>query len=269
MQHMNLLHPLILAAALIAGAPSCAAADWTAQGPRQVRLSLPGLQVDVTVPEGAAPIARQFWVLDGEDAGPVAREALRLVALECEVAPPLLVAVSDGHRIGEPGNQRGRDYTPVASDTPWARGEGGAAAFLARLREEALPAVDARFGRPAERGLYGHSYGGLFAAYAWLQAPALFDRWMLASPALYYGDDWAFRQSPAAAALGAKRSRMLLTAGSEEAWAVQGNARWAQQLAATPATAPELASVTLPGLGHLTGSPVSLMWAARWAGCTR
>lgn len=241
------------------------------------RLSLPGplpgerMEVKVLRPPGHAPgrPASQFWLLDGETSLAVAAEAARLAALECEVDPPVLVAVGDGHAIGTPGNRRSRDYTPVPSEQPWARGEGGAARWLATLRAQALPAVQARIGPARERTLYGHSYGGLAVAFTWLRAPELFDRWVLASPALYYGGDWALAQLSAGPVPGLPAGGpQLLLAGSEEAWAVEGNARWVAGMAAWPAAQrPVVESLTLEGFGHLTGSPVSLMRAVRWAIC--
>lgn len=172
---------LVPALALAAAAPE----RWSMPG------VAPGEQLALQVlrPPGhvAGTPARYLWVLDGDTSFAVAAEAVRLVALECETPPPVLVAVGDGHAIGTPGNRRSRDYTPVASDVPWARGEGGGARWLAALRERVLPAVEARVGPALERTLYGHSYGGLAVAQAWLQSPALSDRWVLASPALYYG----------------------------------------------------------------------------------
>lgn len=105
--------------------------------------------------------ARQLWALDGETAFAVPAEAGRLVAEECRTPPPVLLAVSDGHTIDTPGNQRCRDYTPVPSSQPWARGDGGAAVWLEELRERVLPAVAARVRPARERLLYDHSYGGL------------------------------------------------------------------------------------------------------------
>lgn len=240
-------------------------------------ITLPGVQpgerlvVHIQQPPGR-PVgrpARELWLLDGDTSLTVATEAVRLVALECDAEPPVIITVGDGHAIGTPGNQRHRDYTPVPSAQPWAQGGGGAAAWLEALQSRVLPTVQARLGPARERTLYGHSYGGLAVAFAWWHAPALFDRWVLASPALYYGDDWALRMVEGAPTTErAVGGRQLLLAGSEEGWAVEGNARWRDALAAWPAsTRPAVESLTLAGFGHLTGSPVSVMRAVRWAYC--
>ena len=57
--------------------------------------------------------------------------------------------------------------------------------FLDFLEHELIPFVDRTWRTmPADRGLLGHSYGGLFAIYALEQRPALFQRIVASSPSL-------------------------------------------------------------------------------------
>jgi pimeloyl-ACP methyl ester carboxylesterase len=64
---------------------------------------------------------------------------------------------------------------------------GGAAAFLTCLEQEIIPLVDRTYRTdPADRGLLGHSLGGLFALYTLIERPGLFQRIVSASPAA----DW-------------------------------------------------------------------------------
>jgi predicted alpha/beta superfamily hydrolase len=80
---------------------------------------------------------------------------------------------------------RARDFTPTR--TPKEANSGGAGAFLDFLEHELIPFVDRTWRTvPTDRGLLGHSYGGLFAIYALEQRPALFKRIIAASPSL----DW-------------------------------------------------------------------------------
>jgi predicted alpha/beta superfamily hydrolase len=80
---------------------------------------------------------------------------------------------------------RARDFTPTK--TSREPNSGGAKAFLDFLENELIPFVDRTYRTiPSDRGLLGHSYGGLFAIYALEQRPALFQRIVAASPAL----DW-------------------------------------------------------------------------------
>ena len=99
------------------------------------------------------------------------------------MSPVIIVNVSHG----QTGYMalRARDFTPTK--TPREASSGGAAAFLDFLEHELIPFVDHTWRSvPADRGLLGHSYGGLFAICALEQRPALFQRIVAASPSL----DW-------------------------------------------------------------------------------
>jgi predicted alpha/beta superfamily hydrolase len=78
---------------------------------------------------------------------------------------------------------RARDFTPTkTSEEPTS---GGGAAFLDFFEHELIPFIDRTYRTiPSDRGLLGHSYGGLFAIYALEQRPALFQRIVAASPSL-------------------------------------------------------------------------------------
>jgi hypothetical protein len=96
--------------------------------------------------------------------------------------PVIMVAVSYGSGADTMA-LRTRDLTP----TPIAgrHRSGGAAAFLDFLERDVIPLIDRTYRTlPADRGLIGHSDGGLFAVYAMLQRPALFQRIVAASPGL-------------------------------------------------------------------------------------
>src|ERR1700730_10304897 len=86
---------------------------------------------------------------------------------------------------------RVRDFTPTK--TSEAANSGGAAAFLDFLEYELIPFVDRTYRTiPSDRGLLGHSHGGLFAIYALEQQPALFQRIVAASPALSWDNRLLF-----------------------------------------------------------------------------
>lgn len=90
---------------------------------------------------------------------------------------------------------RQRDYSPPPfpasnpehktwqSEQPWA---GGAPLFLRVLKEELIPLIDRQFRTSADRGLHGHSMGGLFATYALFTEPDLFTRYAITSPSLWW-----------------------------------------------------------------------------------
>jgi predicted alpha/beta superfamily hydrolase len=95
--------------------------------------------------------------------------------------PVIIVNVS--HGVTDYMALRARDFTPTR--TSREVNSGGAPAFLDFLEHELIPFVDRTWRTmPADRGLLGHPYGGLFAIYVLEQRPALFQRIVAASPAL-------------------------------------------------------------------------------------
>ena len=97
--------------------------------------------------------------------------------------PVIIVNVSHGDT--DYMSLRARDFTPTR--TRREANSGSAPAFLDFFEHELIPFVDRTWRTvPADRGLLGHSCGGLFATYALEQRPALFQRIVAASPSL----DW-------------------------------------------------------------------------------
>ncbi|NTG47854.1 alpha/beta hydrolase [Agrobacterium rhizogenes] len=82
----------------------------------------------------------------------------------------------------------GRVYPPFFPDTPDVR-TGGGGEFLTFIEERLKPWVEEQV--PIDRSrqtLFGHSFGGLFALYALFLKPTAFNRWVAASPAIFWED---------------------------------------------------------------------------------
>ena len=100
--------------------------------------------------------------------------------------------------------RRGLDYTPLTDDSSRTKarlpdgspGFGGADAFLRVLKEEIIPLVDGTYRTTSDRGIQGHSLGGLFVAYAMLEAPDLFTRYAMTSPSLWWNDRMLITREP-------------------------------------------------------------------------
>lgn len=106
---------------------------------------------------------------------------------------PDIIIVGIGYavdRYAETMPFRNGDYTPTRRRLPDScagRGllpQGGGPAFLRVLKEEIIPFVDANYRTLPDRGIIGHSLGGLFAFYALFEAPGLFRRYAALSPTL-------------------------------------------------------------------------------------
>jgi predicted alpha/beta superfamily hydrolase len=101
--------------------------------------------------------------------------------------PVIIVNIGHGLNVN-PMPLRARDFTPThLPDEPTS---GGAAAFLDFLEKEIIPFIDRTYRTlPTDRALLGHSYGGLFALYALVERPGLFQRIIAASPVAGWSDN--------------------------------------------------------------------------------
>lgn len=178
---------------------------------RQIRLPANGGAdhlVRVAWPRGAVPEGG-FAVLCALDGHAVAADldAATLARLADGPRPALILA---GHDVETrfAAQDRTRDYTPPdASGAPVAdprgRPGGGAAGYLALLREQVLPRALALGPlNPSAMTLWGHSYGGLFALHAAFAGSSPFARHIAASPSLWWDDARFFNRLMAQLAAG-------------------------------------------------------------------
>lgn len=109
------------------------------------------------------------------------------------IEPLILVGIAYRNEADTRG-LRQYDFTPAFGRT--AQHTGGAGAFLRVLRDELIPYAEARLPiANDERGLVGHSYAGLFATYALAEAPEVFDRYLIMSPALWFDHGRIYQQN--------------------------------------------------------------------------
>ena len=91
--------------------------------------------------------------------------------------------------VGVGNVDRKRDFTfptTVAKDKELYPTTGGSANFIRFLAEELVPYIDARFRTKPDRLLIGQSLGGLLATELLLEQPGLFQRYVIASPSLWW-----------------------------------------------------------------------------------
>lgn len=138
-----------------------------------------------SAPPGGFPV---LYMLDGNAAMDKLSEAFlqKLFAAN----PPVLVAVGYQTVLPFDLDSRAYDYTPPGTDAQQLRGRvgGGSAAFRQLLEETIAPAVEKGIAiNPAQRGLWGHSYGGLFVLESWLTS-SFFTTTFSAVPSLARND---------------------------------------------------------------------------------
>jgi len=133
-----------------------------------------------------------LYVTDADYSFPLVRQiARRLNGEGPAIDDFILVGLS--YAIGdEPMPSRRRDYTPTpegGADAAPNATHGKADAYIAYLRDQALPFVAQRYRTDEHRRLFlGHSYGGLLGAQILLTAPEMFSGYILGSPSYWYGE---------------------------------------------------------------------------------
>jgi uncharacterized protein len=110
------------------------------------------------------------------------------------VAGLLQISIANGTMrphllVGIENTERRRDLTPPTEDErdrKIAPRVGGSAAFRSFIREELIPAVQARWRVTGERTIMGESLAGLFIVETWLREPALFQTCLAFDPSLWW-----------------------------------------------------------------------------------
>jgi len=157
---------------------------------------------DAGPPEGGYPV---LYLLDGHATFPVAAaingvQGERGAALD--VSPGIIVGIV--HVKDEKDKDpRAEDFTPPAADLS-ATGDttgavqGGADRFLDFLEKELKPRIAADFQvSPQRQTLFGHSYGGLFTLHTLFTRPAAFQRYIAASPSIWWNNRFVLTERDA------------------------------------------------------------------------
>jgi predicted alpha/beta superfamily hydrolase len=132
------------------------------------------------------------YILDGQWDFKLMDSVLGGLAYDKFVPPMVLVGITYSGSDPDYDSLRAMDYTPVAGRP---KGSGDAEKFYAFVKDKVIPFAEQNYpADPKRRVLMGSSFGGLFTLYAMFKDPALFSRYMAASPAVSYGDDFAFKQ---------------------------------------------------------------------------
>ena len=141
--------------------------------------------IEVYLPQESTsdPAARYetLYVLDGDWNSKLVIDVVDFMR-KVEFLPPIIVVSVPNHFDADGTNSRDHDLTPTSSrDQPRS---GGAAAFLAFLRTELVPYVEAHYPANGVRSIHGHSYGGLFLFYVLMNDPSLFGGYLVLDPAM-------------------------------------------------------------------------------------
>lgn len=148
-------------------------------------------EVSIHVPPELRGVYDKPWllVLDGQSGYTEARWSDWLIQ-RGEAAPHVIVGIGND-------DLRDRDYTPTAwtGDGDAEDVEtGGWADFAAWLEADLMPELEGELGLSsdrADRGIHGHSYGGLATSVAMFEQTHVWSRFGATSPSLFWDDGHA------------------------------------------------------------------------------
>ena len=176
-------------------------------------------------PAGGFPV---LYLLDGENTFPLAAlmsQKWREHGPRLGLYPGIIVGI--GHiKTEQDKNPRAEDFTPPAPDLS-ATGDfsgapqGGADRFLDFLDKELRPQLAAEFSlHPRQQTLFGHSYGGLFTLHTLFTRPDSFQRYIAASPSIWWNNTHIFKERDAFLRQWRKGNspspKILITVGDQE-----------------------------------------------------
>ena len=145
-----------------------------------------------------------LYLLDGDSNLQTIAAIQQFIQDHTGMPPVIMVAIFN--------TDRSRDLSPTAmSGVP---STGGADKFLAFLKKELVPHINKSYPVSGNAILYGHSLGGLFAMYAMLNEPQLFNYYLAIDPSFWWDDNYLNKL--AADKLGAASGKSFFIAGRDE-----------------------------------------------------
>ena len=200
-----------------------------------------------------------IYALDGGYgvAGPIAQ----MMAWAFMMSPAYVVSIGypDGHAA-----DRDTDLLHRATVRDGATIGGGGAAFEAFLESDLRPWLEARYPLDPNRAiLFGHSYGGLFAANVLADAPTSFAGYVIASPSVF-ADPQLLARLPAAAPKGGGRRVYVAVGGGETANDMVGDAKRIGAALSAPGSTFVVQTRIFDGETHISYFPLLVPAAFGW-----
>lgn len=207
---------------------------------------------------GAGPMP-SVLLMDGDYLFDAAAAAARALAAAGRIPPTAVVGVGYGSGFGQPGNHRGRDYTPTAStDEP---SSGGAGAFHSYLVETLWPELARRLPlRDDARVIAGHSLGSLLVLHALFQEEPFFTRALASAPSIWWGNR-SILEAISRLRAGRDRldGRLYLGVGADDTPSMTGDLALLEgQLRARPFAGLSVSSDSFPGRDHYNVAPLTM-----------
>ena len=155
--------------------------------------------IQISLPTGEVPTQGfpVLYLLDGnatfESAANIAK-SVGTGANRLGLSPVAIIAIGYPEQSTFDVQKRALDYTPKASNEFQKQAKyqyGGADQFIQFIEKELKPIINSRFKvNPQQQSLFGHSFGGLFVLHSLFTQPQNFQRYIAASPSLWF-DNYA------------------------------------------------------------------------------
>jgi predicted alpha/beta superfamily hydrolase len=168
-------------------------------------------KLSISLPDGHGDDPQKkyptLYILDGNMYFATTVQSYRVQRIGNDVPEMIIVGIEyPTDRIDEWLVRRAGELTPTKREDfderytaqyniPSTSGE--AATFRRVLKEEIIPFIEKNYHASDDRGLFGHSLGGLFATYSMLQTDRAFNRYIISSPSLWWDDKVAFKMEQA------------------------------------------------------------------------
>jgi len=136
------------------------------------------------------------YVLDGG----LDEDFLHLAGLVDFASMPWINWLQPSIVVGIANTDRKRDFThptSIPKDKEQFPTTGGSANFIRFLGDELLPFIDSCYRTSTDRLLIGQSLGALLAAEVLVERPALFTRYIVVSPSLWWDHGSVLKREPA------------------------------------------------------------------------
>jgi hypothetical protein len=142
-----------------------------------------------------------LYVLDGLQAFSLLKGTQFLLGLEDEIEEVIIVGIGSETDIPSWLHNRSYDLTTSLDTTAhgWMEAAwdlpkgsiktGGASEFLECIKTEIIPFVDKNYKTNTDRGITGHSFGGLFTTYCFINSDGYFTRFGISSPSLWWDSE--------------------------------------------------------------------------------
>lgn len=160
-------------------------------------------------------------------------------------------------------NERDIDYTPTVT----TYGKGGSFAFIKFIKEELIPKIQKEYNADTHRSkrvIIGHSFGGLFGAYAFTKHNEIFGNYLLLSPSLFYDNTVVLKyEQEERETIKLKSQLVFIGLGSSENGLLPANNLFYERLQKFyPQT--QSVFVLVNGLGHMTSKNIGIVKALRY-----